>query len=188
MATPTITTAAISPPSPLLNPTCLIKEVTATPAHTDASDDHSSDELNKSNKNKRKSSTPKPVKTLSPSHIPKSKSKLNNISEVHSSENETDDLLSVDKPGMHRLSLPKYGNPRKESIRFTINDENNNVTNDSGDSKHKIRPSLRNAHNDESGHCDLYIELEELHFDENHTFFNSCNGDLSNYEWRIKTR
>ena len=40
----------------------------------------------------------------------------------------------------------------------------------------------------EDNHKELYIELEELEFNENYKFFNSTTSEISNYKWKIVSR
>jgi len=40
----------------------------------------------------------------------------------------------------------------------------------------------------EDNHKELYIELEELEFNENYAFFNSTTSEISNYKWKIVSR
>jgi hypothetical protein len=47
---------------------------------------------------------------------------------------------------------------------------------------------LDRSEQNEDNHKELYIELEELEFNENYKFFNSTTSEISNYKWKIVSR
>jgi hypothetical protein len=101
--------------------------------------------------------------------------------------NEENIQKSIEKPIRKGTTKRQKSQEIDETTSF-LQQNKLDINNVNKELKLERTQKLDRSEQSEDNHKELYIELEELEFNENYAFYNSTTSEVSNYKWKIVSR